>query len=434
VLLATLAISLITGVVFGILPAVRASSEGPVTVLKEDAGSISGGRHRARLTSGLVVAQISLSLLLLVCAGLFIRSFVSAQVINPGFNPHNVAIASYDLFTAGYSPEAGAEFDRQLVAKLEALPGVASVALSSIVPVGFPTGSTSVKPEGYIAQAHESMEINDNTVTPGYFRTMQIPLIAGRDFTLQDRMNAMRAVIVSRAFAERYWPRQEAIGKRLFTDRTHQWFTVVGVAENTRATGLHGKPRPFLYLPLYQVYRASVIVNARVAEDPLESGAAIVQAVHDVNPELVAYDVADLNARWQIASFQQRIAGTFVGAFGLVALILATVGIYGVTAYTTRQRVREIGIRMALGATKQDVMRIVMARGLGLTLIGVTLGLAASFGLTRFLESLLLGVTSTDAVTFVSVVLLLCAVTLVACFIPARRAVRVDPMVALRHE
>jgi len=434
VLLATLAISLITGVVFGILPAVRASADGPAAVLKENAGSISGGLHKARLTSALVVAQISLSLLLLICAGLFIRSFVSAQVINPGFNTHNVVIASYDLFTAGYSPEAGTEFNRQLVTKLEALPGVESVALSSMVPVGFPAGSTSVKPEGYVPQVHESMEINDNTVTPGYFRTMQIPLIEGRDFTLQDGMNAMRAVIVSRAFAERYWPRQEAVGKRLFTDRTHEWFTVVGVAENTKATGLNKNPGPFLYLPLYQVYRASVIVNARVAGDPLESGKAIVQAVHDLNPELVAYDVADLNARWQIASFQQRIAGTFVGAFGLVALILATVGIYGVTAYTTRQRVREIGIRMALGATKQDVMRIVLARGLGLTLIGVALGLAASFGLTRFLESLLLGVTSTDAVTFVSVVLLLCAVTLVACFIPARRAVRVDPMVALRHE
>jgi predicted permease len=434
VLLATLAISLITGVVFGILPAVRASAEGPAGVLKEDAGSISGGVHKARLTSGLVVAQISLSLLLLICAGLFIRSFVRAQLINPGFNPHNVVIASYDLFTAGYSPEAGAEFDRQLVTKLEALPGVQSVALSSVVPVGFPTGSTSVKPEGYVPQAHESMEINDNTVTPGYFRTMQIPIVEGRDFTLRDRMSAMRAVIVSRAFAERYWPRQEAIGKRLFTDRTHEWFTVTGVAENTKATGLK-KPRPFLYLPLYQVYRASMVVNARVAGDPLESGTAIVQAVHELNPELVAYDVADLNSRWQLASFQQRIAGTFVGAFGLVALILATVGIYGVTAYTTRQRVREIGIRMALGATKEDVMRIVLARGLGLTLIGVALGLAASFGLTRFLEeSLLLGVTSTDALTFVSVVLLLCAVTLVACFIPARRAVRVDPMVALRHE
>jgi len=434
VLLATLAISLITGVVFGTLPAARASAEGPAGVLKEDASSVSGGVHKARLTSALVVAQISLSLLLLVCAGLFIRSFFRAQTINPGFNPRNVVIASYDLFTAGYSPEAGTEFDRQLVAKLQALPGVASVALSSQVPVGFPAGSTSVKPEGYVPQAHESMEINDNTVTPGYFRTMQIPIVEGRDFTPQDGRGAMRAVIVSRGFAERYWPRQEAIGKRLFTDRTHEWFTVVGVAENTRATGLNREARPFLYLPLYQYYRASMVVNARVAGDPLESGAAIVQAFRELNPELVAYDVADLSSRWQIASFQQRIAGTLVGVFGAVALILATVGIYGVTAYTTRQRVREIGIRMALGATKEDVIRIVLARGLGLTLIGVALGLAASFGLTRFLESLLLGVTSTDAVTFVSVVLLLCAVTLVACFIPARRAVRIDPMVALRHE
>jgi predicted permease len=434
VLLATLAISMLTGLIFGILPALRSSAEAPVGVLKEDAGSVSIGRRKARLTSGLVVAQISLSLLLLICAGLFIRSFMSAQQINPGFSAHNVLIASYDLFTAGYSNEAGAEFDRQLVAKLEALPGIQSVALSSRVPVGFPQGSTSVKAEGYVPQANESMETQDVIVTPNYLKTMQIPILQGRDFTPRDNKDSERTVIVSQAFVDRYWPRQEAIGKRVFSDLTHEWFNVVGVARDSKATGLNEKPRPFLYLPLYQVYQATMIVNARVQGDPLASGLVVEKAIHELNPALVVFDVADFEARWQIASFQQRIAGTFVGAFGLVALILATVGVYGVTAYTTRQRVHEIGIRMALGASKENVLRLVLGQGLRLTLIGVGLGLAAAFGLTRFLKTMLLGVTSTDALTFFTVACLLCAVALLACFIPALRAIRTDPMTALRHE
>ena len=434
VLLATLGISVLTGVLFGILPALRSSGEAPVGVLKEDAGSVSSGLHKARLTSGLVVAQISLSLLLLICAGLFIRSFLSAQQTDPGFSPHHVLIASYDLFTAGYSPEAGAEFDRQLAAKLEALPGIQSVALSSRVPVGFPQGSTSIKMDGYVPQANESMETQDVIVTPNYLKTMQIPILKGRDFTLRDNKDSARTVIVSQAFVDRYWPHQEAIGRRVYSDLTHEWFNVVGVARDSKATGLNENPKPFLYLPLYQVYQATMIVNARVEGDPLASGLAVEKAIHELNPALVVFDVADLEARWQIASFQQRIAGTFVGAFGLVALILSTVGVYGVTSYTTRQRIHEIGIRMALGANKEDVLRLVLAQGLRLTLVGVGLGLAASFGLTRYLKSMLLGVTSTDALTFLTVVFLLCAVALLACLIPALRAIRVDPIVALRHE
>jgi predicted permease len=434
VLLATFAISVLTGVIFGILPALRSSGEAPVGVLKEDAGSVSSNLHKARLTSGLVVAQISLSLLLLICAGLFIRSFLSAQQMDPGFSPHHVLIASYDLFTAGYSADAGREFDRQLVAKVETLPGVQSVALSNSVPVGFPQGSTSIKMDGYVPQANQSMETQDTIVSPNYFKTIQIPILKGREFALRDTKDSQRVVIVSEAFVDRYWPHQEAIGKRIFSDLTHEWFTVVGVARDSKAAGLNDKPKPFLYLPLDQVYHATMIVNARVLGDPLAAGMAVENAIHELNPALVVFDVADLEARWQIASFQQRIAGTFVGAFGLLALVLATVGVYGVTSYTTRQRVHEIGIRMALGASKEDVLRLVMGQGLRLTLVGVGLGLAAAFGLTRFLKSMLLGVTSTDVLTFSTVAALLCAVALLACFIPALRAIRVDPMVALRHE
>jgi putative ABC transport system permease protein len=434
VLLAALVISVLTGVIFGILPALRTSGVAPVAALKEEIGSVSGGLRKARLASGLVVVQISLSLLLLICAGLFIRSFLSAQEIYPGFNPHNVLIASYDLFTAGYSDSSGMEFDRQLVAKLEALPGVQSVALSDRVPLGFGGGSTSVKPEGYVSQANESTETQVAIITPNYFQTMQIPIVEGRDFTLEDTKSSQRAVIVNETFVNRYWPHQEALGKQLYSDLPKEWFTVVGVARDTKVTGLNEKPTPFLYLPLYQVYKATMIVNARVTGDPLAFHQGVEKTVHELNADLVVFDVTTLELREQFASFGQRVAGTFVGAFGLLALVLAAVGIYGVTAYTTRQRTHEIGIRMALGATKQDVLRLVLGHGLRLMLAGVGLGLVLSFALTRFLNGLLLGVTSTDALTFASVAILLCAVALFACFIPARRAMRVDPMVALRYE
>ncbi|MGA8222050.1 MAG: ABC transporter permease [Candidatus Acidiferrales bacterium] len=440
VLLATMAISVLTGVIFGILPALRASSIAPVTVLKEDSGTASGGLRKARLASGLVVAQISLSLLLLVCAGLFIRSFLSAQQINPGFNIHNVLTASYDLFTAGYSDETGAQFDRQLVARLEALPGVQSVALTSRIQLGFGGPSTSVKPEGYVPRANELMETPVATVTPNYLQTMQIPMVKGRDFTLQDTMSSQRVAIVSEAFVNRYWPNQEALGKQLNSDLTNEWFTVVGVARDTKVNNLNEKPTPYLYLPIYQIRPSKLpsdsttIIVARVAGDPLGFAKKIESSVHELNSDLVLFEVNSLETSEQFASFPQRIAGAFVGAFGLLALVLAAVGIYGVTAYTTRQRTHEIGIRMVLGASKQDVLRLVLGHGLRLTLVGVGLGLAAAFGLTRYLSSLLLGVTSTDALTFSSVAILLCAVALFATFIPALRAMRLQPTSALRHE
>jgi predicted permease len=434
VLLTALAISILTGVLFGILPALRTSGTAPAEILNEDTGRTSGGLRKARLSSALVVAQISLSLLLLICAGLFIRSFLNAQQINTGFNPHNVLIASYDLFTAGYSEASGAEFDRQLVGKLEALPGVQSVALANRVPLGFGGGSTSVKPEGYVSQPNESMETQVAIITPNYFHTMQIPLVKGRDFTLEDTKGKQRAAIVSETFVNRYWPNQEALGKQLYSDMPKEWLRVVGVARDIKVNGLNEKPTPFVYLPLYQVYNSTMMINARVTGNPLLFAKTIEKTVHELNAEVLVFDVTSLEWREEFASFGQRVAGTFVGAFGLVALILAAVGIYAVTAYTTRLRTHEIGIRMTLGATKEDVLRLVLTHGVRMMVCGVALGLVLALALTRFLGSLLLGVTSTDAVTFASVALLLCAVTLFACFLPARRATRVDPMVALRED
>jgi len=215
---------------------------------------------------------------------------------------------------------------------------------------------------------------------------------------------------------------------------THEWFTVVGVARDTKVSTLTEKPTPFLFLPLSQVYHASMIIHARVNGDPLAFGKSVEKSIHELNSDLVVFDVTSLEVNEQMNTFPQHIAGTFVGAFGLLALVLAAVGIYGVTAYTTRQRTHEIGIRMALGANQEDILRLVLGQGLRLTFIGLGLGLAASFALTRYLSSLLLGVTSTDALTFATVAILLCAVALLACFLPARRAMRLDPMAALHYE
>lgn len=434
VLFATLIISALTGVIFGILPALRASSQAPVAVLKEETGTASGGLRKARLANGLVVAQISLSLLLLIFAGLFIRSFLSAQFIDPGFNPHHILIASYDLFPEGYSKDQGAEFHRQILAKLRSLPGVQSVSLANRVPLAFYGGSTHVDPEGYVSQPNESMEIQDAIISPGYFRTLQIPIVKGRDFTDGDTRGSQRAVIVTEAFANRYWPNQDPVGKQLKSDLTHELFTVVGVARDSKMTGLNEKPMPFVYLAVSQVYVPGMIITARVDGDPLTHAKSIEKAIHELNGDLNLFDVTTLDEREQFSSFAQRAGGTFVGAFGLLALVLAAVGIYGVTAYTTRQRTHEIGIRVTLGATKRDVLRLVLGHGFRLTAIGLGVGLALALVLTRFLSGVLLGVTATDAVTFLSVGALLCAVALFACFLPARRAMRVDPMVALRYE
>jgi predicted permease len=432
VLLVTLAISILTAVIFGILPALRTSSLAPITVLKDEAGSTSGGLRKARLSSALVVAQISFSLLLLICAGLFVRSLRKAQQVDTGFDPNHVLLASYDLGPVGYSKAQGLAFDRQLLAKLEALPGVESVTLADFSPLSFTLHTDYVHPEGYVPRPRESMEISRASVGANYLRTMRTPLIAGRDFTQQDTEESQPAAIVNQEFADRYWPRQNAIDKRI--SLWGRWFTVVGVAGNAKYRRLIYPPEPVVFLPLSQAYRNEVIIHLRVLGDPQASALAVERTVHELDADLPVFDVTTLKSSMQMGSIFERVAGTFVGAFGLLALVLASVGIYGVVAYTTRQRTHEIAIRMALGARRGDVFRLVLGQGLLLTLIGLTIGLGLSFGLTRFLRSVLFGVTTTDALTYAGVAFLLSSVAFIACAIPARRATKVDPMVALRCE
>ena len=432
VLLATMLLSLVTGIIFGVLPAWRASDLAPIAVLKEDSGSVSGGLHRARLASILVVSQISLSLFLLVCAGLFIRSFRAAQTVNPGFNPDHVLVASYSLFPSGYNRESGMQFHRQLLDKIAALPGVQSVSIADWVPLGYSWDVTTTNPEGYVPQPHESMNIATATAGPNYLRTMQIPLVGGRDFNEQDTATSQPVAIVNEAFVHRYFPNQEGVGKRVHAES--EWRTIVGVTRDASYFSLRENSVPFIYLPVLQDYSDEVVIHARVAGEPLTYMAAVEKAVHELNVNLPVYDESTLASRVQVASVGQRIAGTFVGAFGLLALVLAAVGIYGVIAYTTRQRTHEIGLRMALGAQSTDVFRMVLGNGLRLIITGLACGLVLSLALTRFLRTILFGVGATDFITFAAVGLLLSAVALLACFIPARRAMRVDPMVALRYE
>jgi predicted permease len=324
------------------------------------------------------------------------------------------------------------EFHRQLLAKIAALPGVQSVSIADWVPLGYSWDVTTVKPEGYVPQPHESMNIATATAGPNYLRTMQIPLVAGRDFTEQDTATSQPVAIVNEAFAHRYWPNEDGVGKRV--DAVGGWRTIVGVTRISSYYSLRESSVPFIYLPVLQDYSDEVTIHARVAGDPLTYRAAVEKAVHELNANLPVYDESTLESRVQVASTGQRIAGTFVGAFGLLALILAAVGIYGVIAYTTRQRTHEIGLRMALGAQSTDVFRMVLGNGLRLIVTGLACGLLLSLALTRFLRTVLFGVGATDFITFAAVGLLLSAVALLACYIPARRAMRVDPMVALRYE
>ncbi len=428
----TLALSVLTAIIFGVLPAVRASGIAPVTVLKEESGSASGGIRKARLSTVLVVAQLSLSLLLLICAGLIVRGFREAQRFDPGFKSDHVLLATFNLFSSGYNDQQGLEFQRQLQTRLENLPGVKSVALAGWIPMGFGLSETSVLPEGYVAQPHEDMAVEDAEVSPGYFRTMEISLIGGRDFALADQPESQKVIIVNRAFADRYWPGQYAIGKRV--QASGVWRTVVGIAQTSNYDDLNEAPKPFVYLPLFQSYSSLAALHVRTYGDPLMAASAVEKTAHALLPDLALYDVTTLAARVEIATTGERIAGTFVGAFGVLALILGAVGIYGVVAYITRQRTHEIGIRLALGAQRSQVIRLVLIHGLRLTSAGLAIGLALSLILTRFIAPLMFDVSPTDPLTFAVVCLLLSSVAVAACVIPARRAMHVDPMVALRHE
>jgi predicted permease len=433
VLLVTIAVSILAAVIFGILPALRSSSLPVQSVLKEEATSVSLTLHKSRLLSGLVVAQISLSLVLLVCAGLFTRSLQKAQQSDPGFEASHLLLTSYELSPAGYTRETGAAFDRQVLDRLSALPGVESVTLADFSPLSFSIHSDYLQIEGYVPQPHESMEISRAIVGPNYFRTLRTSVISGREFTEADTLDSQFVAVVNQAFVDRYWPGENAIGKRV-TDGAR--FTIVGIARNAKYRMLTYPTEPVIYLPIYQVFSRAqnTTIHLRTTGDPRTMASSVEETIHRLNRDLPLFNVNPLSVTMQLGTLFGRVAATFAGSFGFLAMLLAAVGIYGVVAYTTRQRTREIGIRVALGAEKGGIYRLVLGQGFRLTLAGLVVGAALALAFTRLLKAQLFGVSETDAITFASVGLLLAVVALVACHIPARRATRIDPMVALRFE
>src|SRR5215467_3695139 len=434
VLFVTIAVSILAAIISGVLPALRSSSTPVQSVLKEEATSVSLTLHKSRLLSGLVVAQISLSLVLLVYAGLFTRSLQKAQQSDPGFEASHLLLASYELSPAGYTRATAAAFNRQVLDRLSALPGVESVSLADFSPLSFSIHSDYLQLEGYVPQPHEWMEISRAIVGPNYFRTLRTSVISGREFTEADTPDSLLVAVVNQAFVDRYWPGENAIGKQVTDDGDR--FTIVGVARNAKYRLLTYPTEPVIYLPIYQAFRSTqdTTIHLRTTGDPLTMASSVEETIHQLNPDLPLYNVNPLSVTMQLGTLFGRIAATFAASFGFLAMLLAAVGIYGVVAYTTRQRTREIGIRMALGAERGGIYRIVLGQGFRLTLVGLVVGTALALAFTRLLKAQLFGVSETDAITFASVGLLLAVVALLACHIPARRATRVDPMVALRYE
>jgi predicted permease len=432
VLTVTLLISTLTGIAFGMLPALRSSRVVPVAVLKEEAGTTAGGQNKARLTSALAVVQIALSFLLLVCGGLFIRGFRNAQHADPGFRADHVLLSSVDLFPAGYTAPAGLAFQRELLKRIAQIPGVESSSFSDWSPLGLRSSEEVVTPEGYAPKRNESLTLSEMQVGPQYLETLGIPLIAGRDILASDTPDSQLVAVVNEQFVKQYWPGQNAIGRRLKIDGS--WLTVVGVARNSKYLELDEAPQPFIYWSALQRFHHSFVLHIRVAGDPKAYAAPVAAAVHSLNADLPVLSQFPLSRNVEFASTGTRVAGTFVGMFGIVGLALAALGIYGVLAYTTRQRLHEIGIRMALGAKRGDVLQLILRQGLVLTGIGMAAGLVCALLLTPLLRSSLYGVAPSDLLTYCSVAFLLAAVALTACFIPARRAAYIEPVRVLRSE
>jgi len=429
VLLFTLVVALVTGMTFGLVPALQATRPSLVPALK---GEAPAGGSRARMSRPLVVAQVALSLILLVCAGLFVRNLRAATTLEKGFTSDNLLLASVDPGLNGYNHARIDDFYRRLLSRLREMPAVRAVALGMDVALGLSGSDTGVEIPGYTPAKNERMNVDYNVVSPGYFAAVDMRLRRGRDFTPNDDRSAAKVLIVNQSFVDRFWPGQQAIGKQVRVGGSDH--TIVGVVATAKYHSLGEPATPFMYMPLAQNWHAAMVIHIRTNGDPAAFAPRLRAEVAALDPDLPLADLRTMNNFLGIALFPARIVGAVLGMFGLLGLVLAAVGVYGVMSYSVAQRAREIGIRMAIGAAHQQVVRLVMRQGMQLIVLGTAIGLVGAFAVSRLLRGLLYGAPSLDVVAFTVVPAILLGVAVLAIWIPARRAANVDPIRALRSE
>ena len=438
----SLLISVLTGALSGLAPALQAARPALNETLKAGGRNASGGLGRNRLLGSMVVSEIALALTLLIGAGLMIRSLQRMQAVDPGFNSERLLTMRVSLPLQRYPRERIIAFSQQLRERLQSLPGTESAALSSDLPLSGSTSAGPVELEGaHEAQAGDEIRMYRHRVTPGFFSTLGIPLVKGRDFTADDHAQAPRVVIISESMARRYWPNEDPIGKRLREDSRgtstpNPWLSIVGVVGEVKYRGLPQNPNadPDVYYPLPQSPVGNLFLVARSGIDPNSLVSGVRGVLQKLDPNLPAYEVTMMAEQVTNQTTRSRFSAWLLSVFGALGLVLAAVGIYSVMAYAVEQRSREIGVRVALGARATDVLKMVIGQGMRLALLGVALGLGAALVLTQLMKQLLFGVTAVDPLTYGAIALLLTLVALLACWIPARRATKVDPMIALRCE
>ena len=437
VLAFTTAAAVLTGILFGLAPALRSSQVSLSETLKEGGRSLVGGHHRLR--NLLVITEIALSLVLLIGAGLLIRSFLRVQEVQPGFAPQNILSLRLGVSGPAYSEEIQrVNFYQRLWERIRRLPGVEAAGGVSVLPLAGGIGWGGITIEGYDAASGQNMiQADQRIASVGYFETMKIPLLRGRFFTEQDRKEAEQVVVIDENMARTYWPDADPLGKRMkrgSADSKAPWLTVVGVVGNVKQYALDTDSRVAFYSPHLQTPASAMYVVVRTTTDPASLTAAVTGEVRALEPNAPVYDVKPMEQWLSESLARRRFSMLMLGLFAVVAMLLAAVGIYGVMSYTVEERTREIGIRVALGARTRDVLNLVVRRGIALAAVGVSIGLVGAIALTRVMASLLFGVGATDPLTFALIALLLMLVALLACWIPARRATKVDPMIALRYE
>ena len=428
----------LTGLIVGIVPALRVARTDVSSILHEGGRGSSDGPRRQFARNTLVAAQVAGSLVLLIVAGLFMRSLGKAQNINLGFDPDQVLNLTTDVNGLGYSEARGREFYRDLETRIRALPGVVSEAQAFTVPLGYISEDVSVTIPGRpVEPGKQPPAIEDNSVTPGYFNTLRMPLLRGRDFTEADGPTAPPVAVISEAMAKKFWPAEDALGKQfLIKDNPAKPIEVIGVIQDAKYRDITEEPRPIFYQPFAQSYMSMRTIHVRTSVPPESLAVQIQEQISELAPGLAVSEVQDMKQALQGANgfFFYSFGAQVTAVLGLLGLILAVVGIYSVVSYAAAQRTQEIGIRIAMGASPGDILKMVLRQGISVVGIGLALGLVISLAGTRLLSGLVVGVKPSDPITFIVVVLLLTGIALFACWIPARRATRIDPLIALRHE